>query len=104
LETRIEKLSTALAQLRRRRDELHLRIDTAPDEITHDQLITLGRDINEIIDHGSDTERKRLCDLLIEELKINTATTTATPILRIDLDAPAAVNTNNAPARKPAGA
>jgi hypothetical protein len=101
---RIEKLSTELAQLRRRRDELHLRIHTAPDEITHDQLITLGRDINKIIDHGSDTERKRLCELLIAELKINTATTTATPILRVDLDAPAAAHTNNAPASKLAGA
>jgi site-specific DNA recombinase len=71
LETRIEKVSGELAQLRRRRDELQLRLDTAPEEITTDQLTAFGHDVNQIIDHGTDTERKRLCELLIDELKIN---------------------------------
>jgi site-specific DNA recombinase len=104
LETRIEKVSGELAQLRRRRDELQLRLDTAPEEITTDQLAAFGHDVNQIIDHGSDTQRKRLCELLIDELKINPATATATPIFRIDLNATAAANTKSAPASKLAGA
>jgi len=104
LETRIERVSGELAQLRRRRDELQLRLDTAPEEITTDQLAAFGHEVNQIVDHGSDTERKRLCELLIEELKINPATATATPIFRIDLNATAAANTKSAPASKLAGA
>src|SRR5262249_31954235 len=87
---------------RRRRDELQLRLDAAPEEITADQLSAFGHDINQIIDHGTNTERKRLCELLIDELKINTATTTATPIFRINLNATGAVDTKSArPVNRP---
>lgn len=104
LETRIAKVSDDLAKLRLRRDQLEIRLDNMPEPITTDQLETLGQDINRIINHGSDPERKQLCDLLIEELRINIATATATPVFRINLNAAAAVNTNSAPASKLAGA
>jgi len=105
LEERIDKLSGELTQLRRRRDELQLRLDTAPEEITADQLATFAHDINRIINHGTDTERKQLCGLLIDELRISPAIDTATPIFRIDLTAAATVtNTKSAPASLLAGA
>jgi hypothetical protein len=106
LEERIDKLSVELTQLRRRRDELQLLIDTAPEEITTDQLATFADHINRIINDGTDAERKQLCDLLIEELRINNPSIdTATPVFRIDLTATATVtNTKSAPTSKLAGA
>lgn len=100
----LDQASTRTAVLRRRRDELQLRLDTAPEQITADHVATLGRDINEIIDYGTGPERKRLCELLIEDLKINLAATTATPTFRIDLNANTAIKAENAPASNLAGA
>jgi site-specific DNA recombinase len=105
LETRIEKLSGELTQLRRRRDELELLLDDMPQQITPDQLASLGNEVNDLIRHGTDTERKQLCALLIQELRIDTATGTATPVFRINLTAPAAArNTKSAPTSNLVGA
>jgi site-specific DNA recombinase len=97
LERRIAKLSDELTQLRRRRDQLQLRIDDAPEQITPQQVATLGEDVHNIINYGTDTERKHLCELLIEELKINPATATATPIFRVNLTAPRAIKNTESP-------
>lgn len=103
LETRIEKLSGELTQLRRRRDTLQLRLDTAPHEITTEQVSTLGRYINQIIDYGSDTERKHLCELLIDNITLDPAMTVASPTWRIDPNAPTVLQARNTPAGDPAG-
>jgi site-specific DNA recombinase len=97
LEGRIEKLSDELAQLRRRRDELQLRLDTAPQQIAADQVTALAGDVNKIIESGTETDRKRLCDLLLDKLTINTATATATPTFRIDLSATPTTDTTKTP-------
>jgi site-specific DNA recombinase len=97
LERRIAKLSDELTQLRRRRDQLQLRIDDTPEEITSQQVATLGEDVHNIINYGADTERKQLCELLIEELRINPATATATPVFRVNLAAPRAIKNTHCP-------
>jgi site-specific DNA recombinase len=104
LETRIAKLSDDLAQLRRRRDKLEIRLDNLPEPVTTEQLDTLGTDITRIINYGSDPERKQLCELLIEELKIDTTAATATPVFRVTPNAAAALNTKSAPSRTLDGA
>ena len=101
LERRIAKLSDELTQLRRRRDQLQLRIDDAPEQITPQQVATLGDDVHNIINYGTDTERKQVCELLIEELKINPATATATPIFRVNLTAPRAIKNAKSPSTSP---
>jgi hypothetical protein len=62
LERRIAKLSDELTQRRRRRDQLQLRIDDTPEEITSQQVATLGEEVHNIINYGADTERKQVCE------------------------------------------
>ncbi|GAA3390437.1 hypothetical protein GCM10020369_44380 [Cryptosporangium minutisporangium] len=97
LETRIEKLSTELTQLRRRRDQLQLLIDTAPEAITQDQLDAIADDVNQVIHDGDHPQRKELCNLLVDEIKIDLTAETATPVFRVNLDPAATKKAASAP-------
>lgn len=81
---RINKVSEEIQQLRHRRDELQLSIDTEPDELTPTDLAAIRDHIARIIDSGTTPERKALCEALIQELRIN-ANQTATPVFRVPL-------------------
>jgi hypothetical protein len=57
---------------------------------------------------GQVAQRKALCDLALDKIEINTATSTATPTLRVDiahaLSGAGATNDESAAAGNPAGA
>jgi len=81
---RINKISEEIRQLRHRRDELQLKIDAEPEELTAADLAAIRDHIAHIIDSGTTPERKALCDALIEKLQIN-GDRTATPVFRVPL-------------------
>jgi site-specific DNA recombinase len=90
LARRVDTLASQARQLRHRRDEVLLNLDTEPDEPDPAELAAIRDHIIEIITTGSPEERKALCEATIAELRI-TDRTTATPVFRI----PLTTGTNN---------
>jgi site-specific DNA recombinase len=108
IEQRVKKLSDDLTDLRHRRDDLQFQLDNTPGRITKAELKDLSDNIIKIINLGQVAQRKALCDIVLDKIEINTATSTATPMFRIDvadaLGGISASNNENAPAGNPAGA
>jgi site-specific DNA recombinase len=108
IEQRVKKLSDDLSDLRHRRDDLQFQLDNTPGRITKAELKGLSADITKIINLGQVAQRKALCDLALDKIEINTATSIATPTFRVDvahaLSGISAANDENAPAGYPAGA
>jgi hypothetical protein len=108
IERRVAKLSDDLTGLRHRRDQLQFELDNTPATITEAELASLNTTITKIITLGDVAKRKALCELTLDKIEINTATSTATPTYRIDiahaLDAINAADNENAPTGNPAGA
>ena len=90
LARRVDTLAIQARQLRHRRDELLLDLDTEPDQPDPAELAAVRDHIIEIIATGSPEERKALCEAAIAELHI-TGRTTATPVFRV----PLTIGTNN---------
>ena len=105
LERRIEKLGLELRDLRRHRDELHLRLEDEPQHLTGVDLTALNAYIGEVIDRGTTAVRKSLCEAAIHVVHIDLTAAKATPVFRVNLavagDSP---NDEGAPAGNPAGA
>jgi hypothetical protein len=101
---RIEKLSGRLTELRHRRDGLLFELDNTPSKITKDELDLLGKMIKKLIATGSGPQQKAVCEATLSEIKINTSTSTATPIFVIDVAEHQALNDESAPTGNPVGA
>jgi len=85
LEGRVEKLGRDIEDLRRRRDELRLRLNTEPHSMTDVDPEALSAAAGEVIAGGTTAVRKSLCEAAIHELRLDLNTGTATPVFRANI-------------------
>jgi site-specific DNA recombinase len=105
IERRVNKISDELTDLRHNRDRLQFQLDSTPGSITKTELKSITSSIAKIVNTGQVPQRKALCDLALDKIEINTATSTATPTFRVDIaHALGTTNSKSAPVEISTGA